>query len=353
MRPRIDRRRLLHGAFASVALGALGRTTLPVAAQVPDAGRDGMARAATTFLETLEPRQRPRDTFAFGHAERLNWHYVPRRREGIPFKDMPPAARAAAHDLMKTCLSAAGYAKATNIMRLEEVLRQIELTGFFRDPENYAVTVFGSPGAEAPWGWRVEGHHLSLNVTLVPGRSVAVTPTFLGANPALVPSGSLKGLRVLADEQDLGLALARKVGPSLQSRLLIASESLGDIVTGPGRTESLRTPAGVALGELDAEAQALALRLVETYVRTMRAEIADEELRRLREAGIERLYFAWAGPIDPARPHYYRLHGPTLLVEYDNTQNSANHIHSVWHDPRNDFGVDLLRAHYRGGHPHA
>jgi hypothetical protein len=343
----IGRRALLHGAAAFWA-------ARPALAQVSDAGRETLARAATAFLGSLEPRQRRRAAFPLTDAERLNWHYVPRRREGVPFKEMTPAARSAAHDLMKAALSEVGYAKAVNIIRLEDVLRQMEtFGGLLRDPENYAVTIFGAPGADGPWGWRVEGHHLSLNFTLVPGRPVAVTPAFMGANPALVPQGPLKGLRTLQEEQDLGLALARGLDAGLRARLVIARDSLGDIVTGPGRGESLKTPVGVALGELNVEQRALALRLIETYARNMQAEMAEEQLRRIRDEGIERVHFAWAGPIDARRAHYYRLHGPTLLIEYDNTQNDANHIHSVWHDPRNDFGADLLRAHYRSSHHRA
>jgi hypothetical protein len=346
----IGRRSLLHGAGALTAMAALGR---PALAPGNDAGRQAMARAAMSFLAALEPRQRRRAAFAFTDAERRNWHYVPRRREGVPFKEMTPAARAATHELMRAGLSSAGYAKAVNVIRLEEVLREIEtFGGLLRDPENYAVAIFGTPGSESPWGWRLEGHHLSLNFTLVPGRPVAVTPAFLGANPALVPRGPLKGLRTLEEEQDLGLALARSVDPGLRARLVIATESLGDIVSGPGRGESLSTPSGVALGELAPEPRALALRLMEVYAGNMHADLAEEQLRKLRDAGIEHVHFAWAGPIDSRRAHYYRLHGPTLLIEYDNTQNDANHIHSVWHDPRNDFGADLLRAHYRSGHHH-
>jgi hypothetical protein len=252
---------------------------------------------------------------------------------------------------MKACLSAVGYAKAVNVIRLEDVLRQLEtFGGLLRDPDNYAFSIFGTPGLASAWGWRVEGHHLSLNFTLVPGRPVAVTPAFMGANPALVAQGPLKGLRTLAEEQDLGLALARNVNAGLRTRLVISGDSLGDIVSGPGRGESLKHPAGVALGELNQEQRALALRLIETYARNMQADMAEDQLRRMRDEGIERVHFAWAGPLDGRRAHYYRLHGPTLLIEYDNTQNDANHIHSVWHDPRNDFGADLLRAHYRSRH---
>ena len=325
---------------------------LPARARADEAGHDALARAATAFLAALDPRQRPRAVFPFSHQERRNWHYIPRRREGIPFKDMPPPARTAAHALMQAGLSAVGYAKALNIMRLEEVLRQTELLGFLRDPDNYSVTIFGSPEPGAPWGFRLEGHHLSLNYTLVPGRPVAVTPAFMGANPATVPTGPHQGLRALREEQELGLALARAIDPSLRPRLLIADRSLGDIVSGPGRGEELHSPTGLALGELAGEQRVLAVRLVEAYALNMRSGIAEAELQKMRAAGIERIHFAWAGPVDPTRPHYYRLHGPTLLIEYDNTQNDANHIHTVWHSPQNDFGADLLRAHYLRGHPH-
>jgi len=245
-----------------------------------------------------------------------------------------------------------GYGKATNVIHLEAVLRRLETFGLSRDPENYAFTVFGQPGPSAPWGWRVEGHHLSLNFTLVPGRPVAVTPAFLGANPAEVPSGPTKGLRALAAEQDLGRTLVQSLTEAQRARTVIAAQSLGDIVTGPGRADSLAAPAGLALADMTGDQRSFAAKLIEEYARNMRSELAEQELRRMREAGPERVHFAWAGPLEPGRAHYYRLHGPTLLIEYDNTQNNANHIHSVWHDPKRDFGLDLLRAHYQHGHHH-
>lgn len=344
----VTRRRLLQGVAAGTALAACPR---PLLAQPADTARSAMAAAAAGFLATLSTDLQRRALIGFGDKERLNWHYVPRGREGLPFKDMPAPARAAAHELMKASLSAVGYAKAVNVIRLEEVLRRLETFGaLLRDPENYSVTVFGPPAAAAPWGWRLEGHHLSLNFTLVPGKPIAMTPAFLGANPAEVPAGPHQGLRALAAEQDLARTLARSVEPRLRPRLIIDTRSLGDIVSGPGRALSLATTAGLPLADLTGDQRSLALRLVEEYAHNMRAELAAEELRRVREAGIESLHFAWAGSLEPGKAHYYRLHGPTLLIEYDNTQNDANHIHSVWHDLRNDFGLDLLRAHYLHQH---
>jgi Protein of unknown function (DUF3500) len=332
--------------------GAAWALRAPVLAQVADGGRAAMAAAATAFLAALDADGRRRAMFAFADAERLNWGYVPRRREGLAFKAMAAPVRAAAHTLMKASLSEIGYAKAVDVIRLEGVLRELETFGaFMRDPENYSVTVFGTPGAAAPWGWRLEGHHLSLNFTLVPGKPVAATPAFYGANPAEVRTGAHKGLRALAREEDLGRALAQSLDAGQRRRMVIAAQSLGDIVSGPGRSERLTTPAGIAAADLDPSQREQLVRLVEVYARNMRPEIADEELRRLREAGLHRVHFAWAGPLDTGA-HYYRIHGPTLLVELDNTQNDANHVHSVWHDPRNDFGVDLLRAHYGRAHHH-
>ncbi|MET0850632.1 MAG: DUF3500 domain-containing protein [Candidatus Rokuibacteriota bacterium] len=347
---RLTRRGLLHGAVAAAGAAMAPR---PLLAQVADGARAAMAAHAGAFLAALSAETRRRAVFPFDHAERRNWHYVPRSREGVPFKEMTGPARAAAHELMKASLSGAGYAKAVNVVRLEGVLRQLEtFGGLTRDPDNYAVTVFGAPGAAAPWGWRLEGHHLSLNFTLVPGKPVAVTPAFFGANPADVRAGALKGLRALGREEDLGRALAQSMDATQRRRMLIGDRSLGDIVSGPGRTESLAAPAGVPAADLSPAQRGELARLVEEFARNMRAELADEELRRIREAGLERLHFAWAGPIDAPHAHYYRIHGPALLIELDNTQNDANHIHSVWRDARNDFGADLLRAHYERGRPH-
>src|SRR5262245_25517623 len=353
---RLTRRRLLHGlAAGAVASGIPCHASGQGAAlsEVSDSVRAAMAAAAVAWLNALPSDARRRAVFGMPDKERENWHYVPRRREGVPFKEMPASARAAAHELMKSSLSGMGYGKAVNIFRLEEVLRRLETFGVMRDPDNYAFTVFGAPGPIAPWGWRLEGHHLSLNFTLVPGKPVAMTPAFFGANPADVPSGPERGLRALAAEQDMARSLVQGLSEAQRARTVIAAQSLGDIVSGPGRADSLGSPTGLALADMSGDQRAQAVRLVEEYAHNMRAELVEQELSRMREADPLRIRFAWAGPIEPGKAHYYRLHGPTLLIEYDNSQNDANHVHSVWHDPRRDFGLDLLKAHYDHGHRHA
>jgi hypothetical protein len=347
--PTFTRRQALwHITTAAMSLAA----AVPAVAQAPQPSALVLAEAAQAFLMALAAEKRQRAVFPFDSAARLDWHYIPRRRQGLPIKDMSAEERAAAYRLLGTALSESGYRKVVGIMRLEEVLRQSAFFPFSRDPENYAFLVFGAPGGGRPWGWRVEGHHLSLHFTIVDDARVAVTPAFLGANPAEVREGAHKGLRVLAQEQDLAFDLVRHLGPGQRQQALIAARSLGDIVSGPGRSDSLKSPVGLPWAAMTPPQRDKALRLLAEYVHNLRQELAAVALRQVQEAGVDTLHFAWAGGLEPGQAHYYRLHGPTLLIEYDNTQNDANHIHTVWHDLRNDFGIDALRTHYRSGHRH-
>ncbi|MGH8064880.1 MAG: DUF3500 domain-containing protein [Candidatus Entotheonellia bacterium] len=345
----LSRRQLMRQMITAAMWAALPP---PIVAPVQIPAQPTITQAPSAFLQALATEKHRRAMFPFDSPERFNWHYIPRRRMGLPIKDMIAEERTAAHQLLRSALSEAGYRKAVAIMRLEEVLRQMELFGFSRDMENYAFTVFSTVDAPFPLGWRVEGHHLSLNVTLVNEAQSAVTPAFLGAHPAEVRDGPLKGLRALAQEQDLAFDLMRRLDPNQRRKALFASRSLGDIVSGPGRSNDLQLSVGLALAEMTPAQRDAAIRLVEEYVRNVRDDIAAAQLRRVHEAGIDKLQFAWAGSLEPDQAHYYRLHGPTLLIEYDNTRNDANHIHSVWHDLRHDFGGDLLRAHYETGHQH-
>ncbi|MBI3973547.1 MAG: DUF3500 domain-containing protein [Chloroflexi bacterium] len=311
-----------------------------------------MAEAATTFVAALTPAQRAKTLFAVDDEERQNWHYIPRARQGLSFKEMDASQMQLAHALISSGLSRRGYAKAVTIMSLEKVLGELEGTGrrLVRDPELYYVTIFGTPGDSAPWGWRVEGHHVSLNFLVVEGERIAPAPNFYGANPARVPQGDLAGLRVLAAEEDLARRLLKALDPQQRHRVLLSPDAPSDILTRAERHAKVDSPAGLAAAGMRDEQRRLLWHLVQEYVTRMPEDVADTRLNRIEKEGTAHIHFAWAGAPQPGGPHYYRLQGPSFLVEYDNTQNDANHIHTVWRDLTGDWGEDLLAGHYERSH---
>lgn len=312
-----------------------------------------MARAAQAFLDGLSAEQRAQARFEFGADERLNWHFIPRERRGLPLKQMTQPQRERARALLQAGLSQRGYLKANTIMELELVLREMGGNPTMRDPELYFVSIFGTPSDTEPWGWRVEGHHLSLNFTIARGTFTATSPSFLGANPARVPSGSRQGLRALGPEEDLARELVTALNPTQRAEAIIATEAPRDIITGNAASVDPLSPVGIAVTRLDDRQKAMLVRLLDEYLGRMADDLAAERRARLERTDFDRVTFAWAGSIEPRQPHYYRIQGPTFLIEYDNTQNNANHIHSVWRDFNGDFGRDLLREHYRSGvHEH-
>ncbi|HKC88092.1 MAG TPA: DUF3500 domain-containing protein, partial [Blastocatellia bacterium] len=218
---------------------------------------------------------------------------------------------------------------------------------FPRDPELYYFSIFGTPSAKSPWGWRVEGHHISLNFTVVKGETVSNTPLFFGANPAEVREGARKGLRALAAEEDKGRELIQALDEKQRAVAVFDKTAPGDIITMNNRKADPLKPEGVAAGQLNKQQKALLEKLLDEYLSRMPQDIADERSKKIRDAGFDKIYFAWAGGMNKGDPHYYRIQGPTFLVEYDDTQNNANHIHSVWRDFNGDFGDDLLREHYQ------
>jgi hypothetical protein len=266
--------------------------------------------------------------------------------------------RAAAFGVLGTGLSERGTRLARGVIELEGTLRVLEgavssLVGPRRDPELYYLTLFVGPGGTPPWGWRFEGHHLSVNVTDLGPDGQIVAPLFVGANPARVPSGPKEGLRLLAAEEDLAFELLHMLDPHQRARATIAAQTSGDIVTRSDPTVRPMAFAGLPAVEMTTAQQRQLRRLLDLYAGRMADSSAYRQLQRIEDAGFERLHFAWAGAHQPRKPHYYRIHGPTVLVEYDNTQSGANHIHTVWRDPENDFGGDLLRRHYaRQPHRH-
>jgi len=310
-----------------------------------------MASTATHFLASLTPQQREQATFKFDVDERLNWHYIPRERKGLPIKDMNEDQRKLARELLHSGLSQRGYLTATSIMDLESVLGDIERRQGggtnVRDPERYFFSIFGTPSARDTWGWRVEGHHVSLNFTIVNGSLVAGTPAFFGSNPAEVKDGPKKGLRILAQEEDAARALLLALDPGQRAKATIDSVAPKDMVTTNAVKVDPLSPVGILASALESKQRDLLMRLIDVYTSGMASDLAADRMAKMRRAGVEKITFAWAGEVEHGKPHYYRIQGPTFLVEYDNTQNDANHIHSVWRDFAGDFGRDLLREHLK------
>jgi hypothetical protein len=308
-----------------------------------------MSEAANKFLSSLSAEQKSKASFDFGDQQRLDWHFIPRERKGLPLKELNESQRKLAMEFLKTGLGAGGYQKATTIMSLEPVLAQMEGPNrkFPRDPELYFFSVFGTPSAKAPWGWRVEGHHVALNFTVVKGELVSNTPLFFGANPAEVREGDRKGLRALAGEEDKGRELVTALDEKQRAAAIFDKTAPGDIITMNKVKADPFSPTGLAAGQLNKQQKALLEKLLDEYLSRMPEDLAQERSKKLRDAGFDKIYFAWAGGVNKGDPHYYRVQGPTFLVEYDDTQNNANHIHSVWRDFSGDFGADLLREHYQ------
>ena len=291
---------------------------------------------------TLDKEQLARATFDYDSPERVNWHFIPRERKGLSIKEMTPAQRALTFGLLQTGVGASGYLKATTIMSLEQVLLELEKgRGPVRDPERYFFSIFGEPSERGRWGWRVEGHHLSLNFALDDGKIVSATPAFFGANPAEVRQGTREGLRTLADVEDRALRFVQALNDEQKKAAVVEKEAPKDIRAANTPQPPSDDAVGIAYADLKADQQEMLRTLVETYAEEMPAEVGRAWLTEIREAGPDKVKFAWFGVTDRSQGHAYRVQGPTFLIEFNNTQNNANHIHSVWRNMLGDFGVPL------------
>jgi hypothetical protein len=328
-----------------------------------DRSSSAMATAASKFVGALTPEQRQQATFAFNSDERLHWHFIPTEtfpRKGLLIRDMNESQRRLAHDLLRAGLSQRGYLTATAIMDLETVLGDLERAAraanpgrgesaraLERNPEKYFFSVFGTPSARDTWGWRVEGHHISLHFTVVNGTLVAGSPTFFGSNPAEVRQGPKKGLRILGAEEDAARALLTALDDAQKRTAIINTTAPNDMVTMANVNISPLSPSGIMADALTPTQRELLMKLIDVYTGYMAPDLAADRQARLKKAGVEKIGFAWAGETERGKKHYYRVQGPTFLIEYDNTQNDGNHIHSVWRDFDGDFGRDLLREHLK------
>jgi len=330
--------------FACAALFVtVGRTAAfeDIAAEMLDRARD--------FLGALDTDKREAATFAFDDDERFNWHFTPVEREGLPYQQLARGERRLADRLLASALSREGLDKALGIMYLDQILYERERRDI-RDPDRYFVSVFGDPGEQGAWGWRVEGHHLSLNFTVEDGRLVSSSPAFMGSNPAIVTDGPHSGMEVLAEEQQLGRELLGMFDGEAREQVVFDDAAPRDIFTGNSARVDIGEPIGVAARDMTSAQTEALMGLIRVYLGRMREELAQAELEKIMQADTGEIRFAWAGSAEPGGPHYYRIHGPTFLIEYDNTQNDANHVHSVWRDLTNDFGFDVLAEHYASAH---
>jgi hypothetical protein len=310
-----------------------------------------MSGAAKAFLASLTPEQSAKAAFPFDSEERFNWHFIPKERKGLSLREMTGPQKALAHALLSAGLSQQGYIKATSIMSLEEILRILEkdTAGNRRNAEGYFFSVFGEPKDPGTWGYRVEGHHLSLNFTVANGKVVG-SPAFFGTNPAEVREGPRKGLRVLGEEEDKARELLTALSPEQKKVAILTKDAYKDIITAASRKASLEgQPTGLHVSKMNAKQRAQLLAVVEEYAHNMPEQLAQARLDQFKKAG-NNMYFAWAGVEEKGGPHYYRVQAPEFMIEYDNTQGNANHVHSVWRDFNGDFGLDLLGQHYRTSH---
>ena len=309
-----------------------------------------MTDCANHFLAALNPDQRSKSTFQFDADERMNWHFIPKERKGLPLREMTPYQKHLASALLAAGLSQTGYIKAVTIMSLEDVLRIIERdSGERRNPEKYYFSLFGTPSDSGAWAYRVEGHHLSQNYTIVNGIAVD-GPSFFGSNPAEVRQGSRKGLRTLAGENDLGFDMIHSLDDQQRKLAIVDSKAYDDILSSASRRAALQgQPSGLSAASLNANQFDALNALLEEYVQNVPDELARRRISQINKAG-KQVHFAWSGGIERSDPHYYRVQTPSFLIELDDTQDGANHIHSVWRDFTGDFGADLLQLHYHASH---
>jgi len=314
-----------------------------------------MCDAAAKLVNSLHDDQKSKALFAFDDKERTNWHFVPMQnakkeptRKGLRFEQMSEEQQEIAKALLRAGTSQSGYDKAITIMSLEAILAELEKGGaMVRNPGWYFVSIFGTPSKVGKWGWRIEGHHLSLNFVVDRGKIVASTPAFFGANPAEIKTGPRKGFRTLPEAEDLAKQLFASLDAA-QRKIAFRTKLFPEIEQGkpiahPG------APQGIAAAKLNEKQRALLLKLIQSYAQRMPAEVAEAELAEVKAAGFDKIHFAFAQALDePGKPYTYHVQGPTFLIEFLNVQadsagNPANHIHSCWRDLRGDFGLAAAR----------
>jgi hypothetical protein len=311
---------------------------------------------AVEFIKTLNKDQKAKSTFPFDEMNRYSWHFVPSTmsaRDGISMRDMSPIQKKKLNELLHVFLSEKGYNKTQGIMSLEYVLKVLEPTNDHRVLENYYVAFYGEPGYDKVWGWKFGGHHIALNFTMIDDK-LAFAPFFFGANPGDVKDGPKKGYRALKNEEDLGFALLNALNVDQRKEVIFESTAFADNVTTNVPQVNPLQEVGIAAQSMTTDQKIILENLIASYLEAMPEKIALFRKNKIQKEDFENIRFGWAGETRIGAPHYYRVQGKTFLIEFDNTQNNANHIHTVWRDFNGaDYGLDLIRDHYmQGPHKH-
>jgi Protein of unknown function (DUF3500) len=333
-----------------LCIAPLGHSFYKTESSVP-----AMAAAASAFAKTLSDEQKVKTLLPIDSPTRVDWHIIPKdTRKGLQLNEMSDAQREAAMTLMKSVLSELGYRKSTQIMNMERLLKFLEANkknGAIRDSTRYYFTVFGTPAADGRWGLSIEGHHLSLNFTIEGDRVVSSTPQAFAANPAIVYSENSVdvplGRRMLRIEETHAFELIQSLNAAQRKLAVVAEQAPRETRTLGVPQPTPEAPVGIEYDQLSKPQQELLVRLVDEYIRAVPDEVAEDRRQAIQAAGgWGKVYFSWEGAIQPGVGHYYRVQGPTFLIEFVNTQpdaagNIANHIHCLWRDIRGDFAMPL------------
>lgn len=326
---------------------------VPLSLAAKSGGRVDFGTAkANDFINSLNGFQKKKAVFPFDEMNRYEWHYLPATmvaRSGIAVKDLDKNQKQILDTLMRTYLSEEGYQRTKDIMGYEYLLREMEPNNPSRIPENYFVSIYGNPGNDSIWAWKFSGHHISLNFTIV-NNQLAFSPFFFGVYPAVVKEGSKKGTQLIKAEEDLGFLLVNSLTEEQKQKAIFQLKAFSDVVTTNAvKVEALK-PAGILAGEMTHTQKTVLNKLIVAYLLAMPKSIAKIRMDKITAEDLNAVSFGWAGATEPRKPHYYRVQGKTFLIEFDNTQNNANHIHTVWRGFNGDFGEDLLTEHYQQSH---
>jgi hypothetical protein len=307
---------------------------------------------AANFLNSLNEEQIEKTQFPFDNLSRNTWHFLPGTmwpRAGIQLHELNPNQKELFFELLRVYLSKSGYDKTMRIIDLERVLAELSGNIEFRDPEKYFVAFYGDPKKDDLWAWSFEGHHISLNFSILNDK-ISIAPRFMGANPAMIKEGERKGERTLANEEDYGFKFMNSLSDGQKQKAIFQESSFAQIVTSNSTEVGPLQPVGIKMQELRSDQQLMLFDLINEYISTMPIELANKRMNNLRSEEFDEIRFGWAGSTERGKSHYYRVQGKTFLIEFDNTQNNANHIHLVWRDFEGDFGRDLIKEHYQKTH---